>query len=90
MGPIRQAGIRDRTAARDIRGPVECAPGEVPITPEGWFAKEFFPRGRLAQSIAFFRQPGIERLYSGVMKIKASQSAMACLNARATAGTSAS
>ena len=66
------------------------APGEVPITPEGLRANEFLPHGRLAQSIAFFSPPGIERLNSGVTNSTASTSAIACLNARATGGKSAS
>ena len=36
------------------------------MTAEGLRANEFLPYGRLAQSIAFFNAPGIERLYSGV------------------------
>ena len=44
---------------------VPIEPGDVPITPDGFRANEFLPQGRLAQSIAFFRPPGIERLYSG-------------------------
>jgi hypothetical protein len=62
------------------------APGEVPITPVGLRANEFLPQGRLAQSMAFFSPPGIERLYSGVTKSTASTSAMDCLSARATGG----
>ena len=62
------------------------APGEVPITADGFRANEFFPQGRLAQSIAFLRPPGIERLYSGVTNSTASKSAMPSLNALATGG----
>ena len=47
-------------------------PGEVPMMAEGLRAKEFWPQGRLAQSMAFFSPPGIERLYSGVTKRTAS------------------
>jgi hypothetical protein len=39
---------------------------EAPITAAGMWSKEFWPHGRDAQSIAFFKAPGIERLYSGV------------------------
>ena len=49
---------------------------------EGLRAKEFAV-GRLAQSMAFFRPPGIERLYSGVTKTTASMAASACLKATA-------
>ena len=31
---------------------------------DGLRVKEFVPYGRLAQSMAFFRAPGIDRLYS--------------------------
>ena len=65
---------------------VPIEPGEVPITPDGLRAKEFCPQGRLAQSMAFYNAPGIERLYSGVTNRTASTSAIACLNARATGG----
>ena len=33
---------------------------------DGFRENEFCPYGRLAQSIAFFNPPGIDRLYSGV------------------------
>ena len=42
---------------------------------------EFVPYGRLAQSIAFLRPPGIERLYSGVTNSTASTAAIASLRA---------
>src|SRR5690606_32128987 len=45
---------------------VPIAPGEVPMTADGLWSKAFWPYGRLAQSIAFFKAPGIDRLYSGV------------------------
>jgi len=44
------------------------------------------PYGRLAQSIAFFNAPGIERLYSGVTKSTASTATMAFLNSVAMGG----
>src|SRR3954451_16385186 len=47
---------------------VPIIPGDVPIIADGFRAKEFFPQGRLPQSIAFLSAPGIERLYSGVTK----------------------
>src|SRR6185312_114962 len=65
---------------------VPIAPGEVPMIADGLRANEFLPHGRLAQSMAFFNPPGIERLYSGVTKRIASASAICCLNARATGG----
>ena len=51
---------------------------------DGFLVKEFWPYGRLAQSIAFFSPPGIERLYSGVTKRTASTAAMADLKSFAT------
>jgi hypothetical protein len=69
---------------------VPIAPGEVPITADGLRVKEFLPYGRLAQSIAFFRPPGMERLYSGVTNRTASTFAMLSLKALAAAGKSAS
>src|SRR5689334_20902011 len=69
---------------------VPIAPGEVPITPDGLRANEFLPYGRLAQSIAFFSPPGIDRLYSGVTKSTASAAAIAALKAFAGGGKSAS
>ena len=52
------------------------APGDVPITAAGLREKELLPYGRLAQSMAFFKQPGMERLYSGVTKSTASTAAI--------------
>src|SRR4030095_9714606 len=69
---------------------VPIAPGDVPMTADGLRVNEFCPYGRLAQSIAFFNPPGIERLYSGVTNSTASHSEIACLNDFATAGKSAS
>lgn len=37
------------------------------MIPVGLRAKEFVPQGREPQSMAFFRAPGMERLYSGEM-----------------------
>src|SRR5688500_3098569 len=65
---------------------VPILPGDVPITADGFRAKEFFPHGRLAQSMAFFSAPGMERLYSGVTKSTASTAAMASLSALPAAG----
>ena len=42
------------------------------MTAAGMWSKEFWPHGRDAQSMAFFRAPGMERLYSGVTKRTAS------------------
>src|SRR6185295_8388951 len=66
---------------------VPILPGDVPMTAEGLRANEFLPYGRLAQSIAFFNAPGIERLYSGVTNSTASTEAIASLNVRATGGS---
>ena len=44
---------------------VPIFPGDVPMTPDGFRANAFFPYGRLAQSIAFFNPPGIERFIRG-------------------------
>jgi len=41
-------------------------PVDAPITATGLFASEAASRGLDAQSIAFFRRPGSEPLYSGV------------------------
>src|SRR5215210_5545201 len=60
---------------------VPIAPGDVPIVAEGLRLNEFFPYGRLAQSIAFFSPPGIDRLYSGVTNRIASDAAIASFNA---------
>src|SRR5689334_6354598 len=65
---------------------VPIFPGDVPMTPLGLRVKEFFPYGRLAQSIAFFSPPGMDRLYSGVTNSTASTEAMASFNARAAGG----
>ena len=64
-----------------LRGQVE-----VTMTADGLRAKAFFPYGRLAQSIAFFSPPGIERLYSGVTNNTASTAAIASFKAAATGG----
>ena len=69
---------------------VPIFPGEAPITAEGLRVNAFLPYGRLAQSMAFFSPPGIERLYSGVTKSTASAAAMLFLNSVATAGYFAS
>ena len=65
---------------------VPILPGDVPMTAEGLRANEFLPYGRLAQSIAFFNAPGIDRLYSGVTNSTPSTAAIASLNAFATGG----
>src|SRR5438270_6715941 len=69
---------------------VPILPGEVPMIPDGFLENEFFPHGRLPQSIAFLSAPGIERLYSGVTNKTASTDAIASLSARAGGGKSAS
>ncbi len=78
----KQSTLRRLCCATAV--PIE--PGEVPMIAEGLRVKEFLPQGRLAQSIAFFSAPGIERLYSGVTNNTASTSAIAYLKARATGG----
>ena len=60
------------------------------MTPEGLRANAFCPQGRLAQSMAFFSAPGMERLYSGVTNRMPSESVIAFLSFVATAGKSAS
>lgn len=65
---------------------VPSDPIDAPMIADGLRVKAFWPQGRLAQSIAFFRPPGIERLYSGVTNRMASLSSIAFLNARATGG----
>jgi hypothetical protein len=57
---------------------------------EGLPVNEFCPGGRLAQSMAFFSPPGMERLYSGVTNSTASTEAMASLSALASVGKSLS
>ena len=56
------------------------------MTADGLRAKEFCPQGRLAQSIAFFSAPGMDRLYSGLTKRTASTPAMASVSARPSGG----
>src|SRR5690348_4325481 len=65
---------------------VPIFPGDVPIIADGLRWKEFFPHGRLAQSMAFLSAPGIERLYSGVTNSTASTAAIASFSARAGLG----
>src|SRR5688572_31049856 len=40
---------------------VPILPGDVPMIAAGLRANEFWPQGRLAQSMAFFSPPGIDR-----------------------------
>ena len=56
------------------------------MTAAGTWLKEFWPHGRDAQSMAFFRAPGIDRLYSGVTKRTADDAEIASLRARGSAG----
>src|SRR3954469_7863433 len=80
-----------RTPRRDCwASAVPIAPIDAPITPAGMWWNEFCPHGREAQSMAFFRAPGMERLYSGVTKSSASDRAIASFSARASGGYSAS
>ena len=65
---------------------VPILPGDVPMIVDGFRAKEFFPHGRLAQSIAFLSEPGIDRLYSGVTNRTASTEAIASFSARPGGG----
>ena len=57
-------------------------PGDAPMIPDGLCVNEFWPHGRLAQSIAFLRPQGIERLYSGDTNRIASAAAIASFSAR--------
>ena len=65
---------------------VPIAPGDVPITADGLRVNEFLPHGRLAQSIAFFSPPGIDRLYSGRHEQHGVDAAIASLAPCATGG----
>ena len=58
--------------ATEFKNAIAAVDAVLFVTPEGLRAKEFCPHGRLAQSMAFFSAPGIERLYSGVTKRTAS------------------
>ena len=53
---------------------------------DGLRVKALVPYGRLAQSMAFFSAPGIERLYSGVTNMIASLAVMASFNACPSGG----
>src|SRR5215212_1015343 len=76
-----------RTARRDCwPTAVPIAPMDAPITPAGMWWKEFCPHGREAQSMAFFKAPGMERLYSGVTNSTASELEIASLSALASGG----
>jgi hypothetical protein len=65
---------------------VPILPGEAPITADGFLVNAFWPYRLLAQSIAFFSAPGMDRLYSGVTKRTASTATIAFLNSVATGG----
>ena len=65
---------------------VPIFPVDAPITAEGLRDSEFVPHGRLAQSIAFFRLPGMSRLYSGVTNKIASEPEIASFRASASGG----
>src|SRR5215207_3628615 len=69
---------------------VPMLPGDAPMIPVGFRAKELVPQGREPQSMAFLSGPGMERLYSGEMKRIPSEASMASLRARAAGGKSAS
>jgi hypothetical protein len=71
--------LADRRTDLARRGADDC-------TAEGFRANEFVPQGRLAQSIAFLRAPGIDRLYSGVTKSTASTAAIASFRALPAGG----
>ena len=57
--------------------------GEVPVTAAGFPAHEFWPEGRVPQSMAFLSRAGIDRLCSGAKIRKASAASDSALN-RAT------
>jgi len=65
---------------------VPIAPTDAPVTPAGMWWNELWPHGREAQSMAFFRAPGMDLLYSGVMNSTASAAAIASFNAVASGG----
>ena len=65
---------------------VPILPVDAPMTAVGLRANEFCPHGRLPQSIAFFRLPGMSRLYSGVTNRIASDPEIASLSASASGG----
>ncbi len=69
---------------------VPTAPIDAPAIATGLPAKELVPHGRLAKSMAFFRAPGMLRLYSGVRIRTASTLSTAALKSRAACGKSAS
>jgi hypothetical protein len=56
------------------------------MTAAGRWSNEFCPHGREAQSMAFFRAPGMDRLYSGVTNRTASAAAIDALRVRASGG----
>jgi hypothetical protein len=56
------------------------------MTPAGMWSNALFPRGREAQSMAFFKAPGMERLYSGVTDSTALERGIASLSASASGG----
>ena len=53
------------------------------MMPVGLRAKEFVPQGRDPQSIAFFRAPGMDRLYSGETNRMPSEASIPSFRARA-------
>ncbi|GAP59421.1 hypothetical protein AHiyo1_27190 [Arthrobacter sp. Hiyo1] len=65
---------------------VPMLPGDVPMIPVGLRAKELVPHGRDPQSMAFFKAPGTERLYSGETNRMPSDAAIASLRARPAGG----
>jgi hypothetical protein len=79
-----QKASTPRRLCCDSAVPIE--PGDVPMMAQGLPVNAFWPHGRLAQSMAFLRPPGIERLYSSVTNNIASASAIFCLKSRATGG----
>ena len=88
LGSAHLRGVAEaQRAAQMLLG--ECGsdfPGEAPITADGLRANEFVPYGRLAQSMAFLRLPGMPRLYSGVTNSTASTEAMVSFSARPAGG----
>ena len=62
----------------------------MPITAAGCSRSALSGKGREAQSTAFFKTPGMEALYSGVLKSNASAAAISSRRFRTEAGGSVS
>ena len=79
--------VRDLSAVLPDIGPGTLSPdGMAALARIDASTLPVVPQGRLAQSMAFFRPPGMERLYSGVTMRMASEPSMAFLNALPACG----